>query len=221
MSTASSSSYAVDARQNSYLPPVTSLTSSRGSSLDMDASERRGSAVTLPSLFNGPPSGHSSNNSGYSHEVDSRGQPIPQDYRYSPGSTSYRSDSPSNQYSQQQHYYTSHPPPYPQQHRSSVSYQPRPMVDHRTPFSSGVGSVDMGMDQYDQNRSGGKRRRGNLPKQVTDLLRSWLNDHVHHPYPTEEEKQMLMAQTGLTIHQVSISHGLLACTSVYLQNGSR
>lgn len=48
----------------------------------------------------------------------------------------------------------------------------------------------------------GKRRRGNLPKQVTDLLREWLNNHIHHPYPTEDEKQMLMAQTGLTIHQV-------------------
>lgn len=49
---------------------------------------------------------------------------------------------------------------------------------------------------------GTKRRRGNLPKPVTDLLRAWLRDHVQHPYPTEEEKQMLMQQTGLTIHQV-------------------
>lgn len=47
-----------------------------------------------------------------------------------------------------------------------------------------------------------KRRRGNLPKAVTDTLRHWFHDHVAHPYPTEEEKQMLMDRTGLTISQV-------------------
>ena len=31
------------------------------------------------------------------------------------------------------------------------------------------------------------RRRGNLPKEATDLLKQWLWDHSKHPYPTEEE----------------------------------
>ncbi|KAI9792187.1 MAG: hypothetical protein M1816_002727 [Peltula sp. TS41687] len=48
-----------------------------------------------------------------------------------------------------------------------------------------------------------KRRRGNLPKQVTDLLKEWFRAHKNHPYPSEEEKQMLMCQTGLTITQLS------------------
>ena len=48
-----------------------------------------------------------------------------------------------------------------------------------------------------------KRRRGNLPKAVTDILRQWFSQHIAHPYPSEEEKQMLMSQTGLTISQVS------------------
>ena len=48
-----------------------------------------------------------------------------------------------------------------------------------------------------------KRRRGNLPKAVTDTLRVWFTEHIAHPYPTEEEKQILMSQTGLTISQVS------------------
>lgn len=47
-----------------------------------------------------------------------------------------------------------------------------------------------------------KRRRGNLPKPVTDLLKAWFRAHKNHPYPSEEEKQMLMCQTGLTITQV-------------------
>jgi Homeobox KN domain len=75
----------------------------------------------------------------------------------------------------------------------------------RTPFcASGThhqAPLEMGMDYYEPSR-GSKRRRGNLPKPVTDLLRSWLTDHLTHPYPTEEEKQMLMVQTGLSISQV-------------------
>lgn len=78
------------------------------------------------------------------------------------------------------------------------------MMDNRSPFSAGGHPVDMAMDHFDHGRPG-KRRRGNLPKHVTDLLRGWLNDHLHHPYPTEDEKQMLMAQTGLNINQVCIN----------------
>ncbi|KAK9237842.1 homeobox KN domain-containing protein [Lipomyces kononenkoae] len=48
-----------------------------------------------------------------------------------------------------------------------------------------------------------KKRRGNLPKHVTDILRNWLNAHVQHPYPTEEEKTLFMQQTGLTMNQIS------------------
>jgi hypothetical protein len=48
-----------------------------------------------------------------------------------------------------------------------------------------------------------KRRRGNLPKPVTDILRAWFHDHLDHPYPSEEDKQMFISRTGLTIGQVS------------------
>lgn len=47
-----------------------------------------------------------------------------------------------------------------------------------------------------------KRRRGNLPKPVTDILRTWFHDHLDHPYPSEEDKQIFIARTGLTISQV-------------------
>ncbi|KAL8832044.1 MAG: hypothetical protein Q9170_005041 [Blastenia crenularia] len=42
-----------------------------------------------------------------------------------------------------------------------------------------------------------KKRRGNLPKQVTDILRAWLHDHLDHAYPNEEQKQQLIRETGL------------------------
>lgn len=51
--------------------------------------------------------------------------------------------------------------------------------------------------------SRGKRRRGNLPKPVTDILRAWFHEHLDHPYPTEEDKQMFMSRTGLSISQVN------------------
>lgn len=47
------------------------------------------------------------------------------------------------------------------------------------------------------------RRRGKLPKPVTDLLKSWLLEHAGHPYPTEDEKRTLCSMTGLTLSQVS------------------
>ncbi|KAI4155915.1 MAG: hypothetical protein LQ340_000641 [Diploschistes diacapsis] len=49
-----------------------------------------------------------------------------------------------------------------------------------------------------------KRRRGNLPKHVTDILRSWFQDHIAHPYPTEDEKVGLMQMTGLSMSQVCL-----------------
>ncbi|GAA5807897.1 hypothetical protein MFLAVUS_001277 [Mucor flavus] len=48
-----------------------------------------------------------------------------------------------------------------------------------------------------------KRRRGNLPKQVTEFLRRWLILHKKHPYPTEREKQKLAGDTGLMVSQIS------------------
>jgi hypothetical protein len=47
-----------------------------------------------------------------------------------------------------------------------------------------------------------KRRRGNLPKSTTDILKGWFHEHLDHPYPSEEEKQILMCRTRLTMCQV-------------------
>jgi len=48
-----------------------------------------------------------------------------------------------------------------------------------------------------------KRRRGNLPKAVTALLKDWLAKHKKHPYPTEEEKLLLSKETKLSLQQIS------------------
>jgi hypothetical protein len=54
----------------------------------------------------------------------------------------------------------------------------------------------------DSGDSRSKKRRGNLPKPVTDILRAWFREHLDHPYPSEDDKQKLIARTGLTISQV-------------------
>ncbi|CEG81275.1 Putative Homeodomain-containing protein [Rhizopus microsporus] len=48
-----------------------------------------------------------------------------------------------------------------------------------------------------------KKRRGNLPKEVTEFLKRWLILHKRHPYPTEREKQELADETGLGVNQIS------------------
>lgn len=47
-----------------------------------------------------------------------------------------------------------------------------------------------------------RKRRGNLPKETTDKLRSWFLEHLHHPYPTEEEKQEMVRETGLLMSEL-------------------
>ena len=46
-----------------------------------------------------------------------------------------------------------------------------------------------------------RKRRGNLPKDTTDKLRSWFVAHVHHPYPTEDQKQAMVRETGLQMSE--------------------
>ncbi|PMD18246.1 hypothetical protein NA56DRAFT_661521 [Hyaloscypha hepaticicola] len=84
-----------------------------------------------------------------------------------------------------------------------------PLSHDRTPFSNGHHSVYTGssfpyrLERDDGNDSKQRKRRGNLPKETTDKLRAWFVAHLQHPYPTEDEKQELMRQTGLQMNQIS------------------
>ncbi|XP_061659440.1 homeobox protein PKNOX2 [Syngnathoides biaculeatus] len=48
-----------------------------------------------------------------------------------------------------------------------------------------------------------RNKRGVLPKHATNIMRSWLFQHLMHPYPTEDEKRQIAAQTSLTLLQVN------------------
>ncbi|KAI8959759.1 hypothetical protein F5Y11DRAFT_289325 [Daldinia sp. FL1419] len=82
--------------------------------------------------------------------------------------------------------YASAPPP------AAYGHQP-----HDTYFP--VRDIGVGGNYEGKQR----KRRGNLPKETTDKLRAWFHSHLSHPYPTEEEKQQLMKQTGLQLNQIS------------------
>ena len=47
-----------------------------------------------------------------------------------------------------------------------------------------------------------KKRCGNLPKATTEILKEWLSQHLDHAYPNEEQKQMLIEKTGMSMLQV-------------------
>ncbi|XP_077525371.1 homeobox protein PKNOX2-like isoform X3 [Amblyomma americanum] len=76
--------------------------------------------------------------------------------------------------------------------------------DHRV---SNLGSRSLSLsgddDEEDLLGSKKKQKRGVLPKQATSIMRSWLFQHIVHPYPTEDEKRQIAAQTNLTLLQVN------------------
>ncbi|XP_064463459.1 homeobox protein PKNOX2-like [Ornithodoros turicata] len=66
-------------------------------------------------------------------------------------------------------------------------------------------SLSMSGDDEEDDLLGSKKKqkRGVLPKHATSIMRSWLFQHIVHPYPTEDEKRQIAAQTNLTLLQVN------------------
>uniref|UniRef100_A0A4W5N6S9 PBX/knotted 1 homeobox 1 n=1 Tax=Hucho hucho TaxID=62062 RepID=A0A4W5N6S9_9TELE len=54
-----------------------------------------------------------------------------------------------------------------------------------------------------EDSSSKSNKRGVLPKSATNIMRTWLFQHIGHPYPTEDEKKQLAIQTNLTLLQVN------------------
>ncbi|KAM6934661.1 homeobox protein PKNOX1.1 isoform 2-T2 [Xenentodon cancila] len=59
------------------------------------------------------------------------------------------------------------------------------------------------LNLFNNDDSSTKNKRGVLPKHATNVMRSWLFQHIGHPYPTEDEKKQIASQTNLTLLQVN------------------
>jgi hypothetical protein len=42
-----------------------------------------------------------------------------------------------------------------------------------------------------------------FPRTAVRILKDWMLQHIDHPYPTDEDKEMLKEQTGLSVGQIS------------------
>ncbi|KAL8564686.1 hypothetical protein ACOMHN_004179 [Nucella lapillus] len=47
------------------------------------------------------------------------------------------------------------------------------------------------------------KKHPSLPKEAVSCMLSWLKAHKDNPYPSDEEKTLLIKQTGLTINQIN------------------
>ena len=97
-----------------------------------------------------------------------------------------------------------HRPSYYQEHAPAPAYAygaPYAAAAHPG-YENGYGEVrfqqHVGADPNNFNR----KRRGNLPKESTNMLKQWFSQHRSQPYPTEDQKIELCNMTGLTMNQV-------------------
>ena len=105
-------------------------------------------------------------------------------------------------------YYNSSPVEKPPYHPSSSTYGSTSYSYHMASTYNGNSYPNsygwpVQFESEDVTSQVPKKRRGNLPRNITDMLKQWFEEHLAHPYPTEEEKQMLCARTGLAMTQVS------------------
>jgi hypothetical protein len=88
-------------------------------------------------------------------------------------------------------------------------HEPRPRFDSAMQHCV-IPQEHYGPPQYYSNmpnQNFARKRRGNLPKESTKVLREWFRQHEDSPYPSEDEKTELCKQTSLAMSQV--------CSSVF------
>lgn len=84
-----------------------------------------------------------------------------------------------------------------------IAYSGPPSDIQSFPAKSGQQTYALGFQNMDAGEPSSKKRRGNLPKWKTDLMKRWYEAHIKNPYPNDQEKRELMAATDLTLEQVA------------------
>ncbi|PKK17978.1 PBX/knotted 1 homeobox 2 [Columba livia] len=91
-------------------------------------------------------------------------------------------------------------------HPQMVTSQGQVLAQAIAPGALQIPSAQVNLDLtslLDGEDKKSKNKRGVLPKHATNIMRSWLFQHLMHPYPTEDEKRQIAAQTNLTLLQVN------------------
>jgi len=90
---------------------------------------------------------------------------------------------------------------------SGYPYDHRQRIDSAMPYDTYHGHPHnpyFGVPPVQHNFTQ-RKRRGNLPKDATKILKDWFHAHTDSPYPSEEEKQELCDMTKLQMSQVRSS----------------
>lgn len=76
---------------------------------------------------------------------------------------------------------------------TETGFSHTPLGDNHTQEPNGLSSKNPPISQ---------KKVKNLSRASTKVLNQWFNHNVANPYPSEEEKQMLMSRTSLTRRQI-------------------
>ncbi|KAF1922797.1 uncharacterized protein M421DRAFT_349127 [Didymella exigua CBS 183.55] len=118
---------------------------------------------------------------------------------------------PGMMYDRRQSYYQDphiqhHAYPYDDRRESVYYANPQYAAQPTAGYESGV-YYDVRFQQHvgvDHNAFN-RKRRGNLPKEATNVLKDWFAANRQSPYPTEDQKLELCRVTSLSLNQVSLS----------------
>ncbi|KAF2224328.1 hypothetical protein BDZ85DRAFT_100440 [Elsinoe ampelina] len=136
----------------------------------------------------------------------------PSEYDRQPAQPSWREPAP--HYPRRPNYDAPSPPPY---RPYSTSGAPMTRPEYRGPtvsrglppsYSAAPETASSSVSSY--NRPGvydyqlaKARKRSNLPKESTDTMKRWFEDHLDNPYPSEDEKKYFAQKAGINLTQVS------------------
>ncbi|KAM0722268.1 hypothetical protein Q7P37_001709 [Cladosporium fusiforme] len=59
------------------------------------------------------------------------------------------------------------------------------------------------MPSHYDYQQGKTRKRSNLPKHSTEIMKMWFDQNISNPYPSEEQKAIFSHETGISMTQVS------------------
>ncbi|KAF2818368.1 hypothetical protein CC86DRAFT_337248 [Ophiobolus disseminans] len=177
-------SYAFHRRQSSsYPPPPAHLATSvhdrhRSSPIPQVHPSYRQPSVHQS--ISGPSAYHPATVQGqpvyeHRHSYYAEAPPVPYGYGYDRPQDAYY---PRTQYSG-----AASQPSYDNTYSDNIRFQPH------------VGSMDP--------QAFNRKRRGNLPKEATNMMKQWFAENRDSPYPTEDQKLEICRRTGLNLSQVS------------------